>query len=135
MRRYQIIPLILVGVLSAGGASVIGYAFGRSGQDSLAETNRLAEEPIRYLAAAGSGYSSSPSALRDSRLPSEPAPKYILGTDHGFVAVFHAADGGLKELTRTPEAALSPEERELLTNGVFLYTEEQLIRALQDYGS
>ena len=135
MRRYQIIPLVLVGILSAGGGVVAGYAIGDNSPSLPVEANQM---PVHYLA------STSPPALREDWSPVQDLseqynsqPRYVLGTDHGFVAVFYAMDENqaLKERTSTPESSLSPEERERLAGGIYIYTEEQLISALQDYGS
>ena len=131
MRRYQIIPIALAAIISAGGGGVVGYAIGTTGHDA-----EVAVGPIHHTA------STSPPAL--GLLPVTPyendndytnRPRYRIGTDHGFVAVFYTLDETLKERTRTPESTLSQEERERLAGGIYIYTEEQLVRVLQDYGS
>ena len=136
--RRQIIILALVAFFSAGGGAVTGYAFGRGNQEPLAG---LSELPGQYTAAA--------SALQMEILPDRHVldetveyensrPRYLLSTDRGFVAVFNLSDDmelTLRERTRTPESALATDERERLSKGIYLYTEEQLLRALQDYGS
>ena len=135
MRRYQIIPLILVGVISAGSGAAAGYAFGSDNAFGLTNQKPIAEAaglPVHHLAAT------SPSALQREMLePDIPGPLYLLGTDHGFVAIFYINNDSpiLKERTQTPESILSPEEQKRLANGIYIYTEEQLVRALQDYGS
>jgi len=131
MQKKSIICLALVAIFSAGGGVAAGYAIG-SGSYEIVQKD--AELPIQHLAAT------SPPALRREYFPeAEPAkPRYLLGTDHGFVAVFSISDSNtqiLIERTNTPEIALSPEERERLESGIFIYTEEQLVKALQDYGS
>ena len=139
MRRYQIIPLIVVGVLAAGTGGVVGYAVGSVNTAALDEALIASDHQL-----AAAGRTTSPPALRGERsqmpdnisAPSEDfLPRYMLGTDHGFIAVFYADDRALKERTMTPASALSPEERERLVSGIYIYTEEQLVRALQDYGS
>ena len=140
MRKYQIIPLILVGVLAAGGGGVAGYTIGSGTAAPLEEALILSNYRL-----AAAGYSTSPSALQIGQpqvsenslelYDYNSLPRYKLGTDHGFVAVFYAESHALKERTKTPASALSPEEHERLTNGIYIYTEEQLVRALQDYGS
>ena len=129
MHRHQIIPFVLVAMLSAGGGAAVGYAAGSVGSEPVAGAAGL---PMHYQ------YLTSPPALQEVspevKIDSD-GPMYMLGTDHGFVAVFYAEDQSLKERTRTPEAALSVEERERLASGIYIYTEEQLFRALQDYGS
>ena len=124
--RNQTLSLALAAVISAFCGAAAGYAIGRG-------THELPEEvtlPI-YLAAT------SPSALQPPQQEMPPIPRYVLSTDHGFVAVFNVSTQGLtlKERTRTPESALSPDERKRLSDGIHLYTEEQMLRALQDYGS
>ncbi|MCL2399074.1 MAG: hypothetical protein FWC91_04915 [Defluviitaleaceae bacterium] len=65
--------------------------------------------------------------------------KYILGTDYGFVSVFYntASDQNLalKERTSTPTDTLPMDERRRLSKGIPVYSEEQLVKLLQDYGS
>jgi len=139
MRIHPIIPVLLVAVLSAGTGAAAGYSIGRSNPQPFAETARL---PIYHLAAAPT--STTPPALSvhpaDHYEPPVSRPRYMLGTDHGFVTVFYIQNHQdqtltLKERTRTPESALSPDERQLLSDGIYIYTEEQLIRVLQDYDS
>ena len=130
MRRHQIIPFILTAIISALGGAGIGYTIGMNQQSFISETASI---PAQYLAAT------SPQALQWEAAYTAPegfeSPRYMLGTDHGFVAVFCASDQSLKERTRTPESALTQEERERLADGIYIYTEEQLLRALEDYGS
>ena len=126
MRRYQIIPLLLVGILCAGGGTAVGYALG-SNQESAPYT---AYDRPYYVAGMPVSAATTPPALSV-----EATPIYVLGTDHGFVAVFNGSDRTLMERTTRPESALSPEERARLASGIHIYTEEQLVKALQDYGS
>ena len=128
MKRYQILPMTLIGAIAALGGTAIGYALG-------SETELHSTDIPAYNIAS---VSTTPPALWDGRPTSLiEAPRYMLGIEHGFITVFYANDGNptLKERTRTPETALSLEEHERLLNGVYFYTEEQLVRALQDYSS
>ena len=139
MPKKSIICLALVAIFSAGSGVAAGYAIGISNQEQEV-VRQDARLPTQQLAAT------SPPALWREYFPkAEPVkeaesakPRYLLGTDHGFVAVFSISDSNtqvLIERTSTPEIALSPEERKRLENGIFIYTEEQLVKALQDYGS
>ena len=60
--------------------------------------------------------------------------KFVLGISGGFVAVY-CEGSGLVEITDTPVNALSQEEVYRLTNGIYVYTDEQLTKLLQDYCS
>ncbi len=63
---------------------------------------------------------------------------YILGIQDGYVAVFYEEPingTSLKELTETPIAALSDEELIRLKAGIHVMGNDQLIKALEDYGS
>ena len=139
MRTHPIIFMLLVAVLSAGTGAAAGYAIAGDRQVSSIEPVVL---PTYYLS------STSPPALRG--YPSRqsqydpPAynsnPRYILRTDHGFITVFYIQNGQdqpltIKERTNTPASSLSPEEKKRLSDGIYIYTEEQLVRLLQDYGS
>jgi hypothetical protein len=68
--------------------------------------------------------------------PVEPTHNYILTVNNGYIVVLHAGDDPtIKEITPTPVNALPPEEQERLAQGIHIYTEEALIRILEDYGS
>jgi hypothetical protein len=70
--------------------------------------------------------------------PPPPPPRFILTTQDGFLAVFHADTKGpvrLMEQTSIPVAPLPQAERDRLTLGILVYTEEALHRLLEDYGS
>lgn len=65
----------------------------------------------------------------------EPAkPAYILTVSDGYIVVL-GPDEELWETTPTPVNALPPEEQQRLEEGIRLYSEEALIRILEDYGS
>ena len=169
IRMRPIISLIAAAVLFTGGGVAVGYSIGRYGNDPYLEHSSLyaqqmtarntttssalgsgdpgeAEGDVNSGRNLGSEGSRDPERYRgleeqgyDPPTDST-SPRYLLGTDHGFVAVFYVNTGTgqsqrLKERTRTPESSLSPVERERLQRGIYLYTEEQLVKALQDYGS
>jgi len=130
MRINPILGLVLVSLLSAGGGVAAGYA---AGSAAIPQEAAAYGQPMLYHLAA-----TSPPALQTEDSPSvvETAPRYVLGTEGGFVAVFYASNPpSLKTQTRKPESALTPAERERLKTGIAIYTEEELTRALQDYGS
>ena len=62
---------------------------------------------------------------------------FVVTTLDGYLVVYHADEygGGLKEMTNTHVGALAPEELERLTIGIRIYSDEELVRILQDYGS
>ncbi len=61
---------------------------------------------------------------------------FIIGEHEGFVAVFYdSLSGKIKEITDTPVAALPIEEQELLSTGVTVYGENELLKLLADYES
>ena len=145
MRRYQIVLVAIVTLLSAGGGGAIGYAVGASQSESSGYiSDQIHEANIQssYLASIIDRQFPSPSALHEEYYSGPEQARYLLSTDLGFVAVFYVENDNqratrhtLKERTMTPESALSPEEQRRLADGIYIYTEEQLIRALQDYGS
>jgi len=71
--------------------------------------------------------------------PIEPPPHlFVVTTVDGYIAVYHAASDGkgeLIEITSTPTNALPLIEQSRLAQGIRIYTEEALIRILEDYGS
>lgn len=62
---------------------------------------------------------------------------YTLGIQDDFIAIFHGANLGtnLKELTDIHAGRLPDEEIERLREGVPVYTQDELIRRLEDYSS
>jgi len=62
---------------------------------------------------------------------------YTLGIQDDFVAIFYGANLGtnLKELTGIHVGRLPAEEIEILKEGVPVYTQDELIRRLEDYSS
>ena len=68
----------------------------------------------------------------------ESSMEYILTTKNGFLAVYYAdaIHGGiLKEVTSIPVAGLSEDEITRLERGILIHGIENLMRAMQDYGS
>ena len=139
MRIHPIVTMVLIVALSSGTGVAAGYGLGRNSQGLLTEAAGI---PAHYLAATSPPALSTSPPDQNQYEPSvaNPQPRYVLGTDHGFVAVFYIQNDlnqtlALKERTLTPETALSIDERKRLTDGIYIYTEEQLVRLLQDYGS
>jgi len=62
--------------------------------------------------------------------------QFTIATHEGFIAVFYDNDQTtIKELTNRPIHALAPEERDRLAEGITVRGNEELIRALEDFGS
>ncbi len=63
---------------------------------------------------------------------------YILGEFGGYVAVFYKEEmngTSIKEITDTPISSLNKTEQNNLKAGIYIKNEEQLVKALEDYGS
>ena len=63
---------------------------------------------------------------------------YIIGEYNGLIAVYYekAIDGiSLKEITDIPVKSLPENEQESIREGIHVSGEENLIKALSDYGS
>lgn len=63
---------------------------------------------------------------------------YIIGIHEGLVAVFYEDEINgtcLKEITDTPVKTLPPEEQETLRNGIRIFGNDALAKALEDFGS
>ena len=63
---------------------------------------------------------------------------YVIGIFEGYVAVFYANEitsSGIREVTDTPLISLPPAEQERLRKGIIVSGEENLVRAMQDFGS
>ena len=129
-------PIGCVILLSACAGAVTGYAAGRQ----RAENHAMVDEALSPVRLRGVPYAFTGQPAVGKGLPSE-APeeaRYVVGMANGFVAVFYAVPKGgetLKELTATPTIALPLEEQRRLLEGIMVYTDEQLVKILQDYGS
>jgi len=139
MKLRPIIILASAAILSLGTGLAAGYAIGRDNDVATSQVEYLAQSANlsldSELAYIHNFTSTTPPALYFPEPPNnEPIPKYVLGTAEGFVAVFYH-DYSLKELTRTPADSLSLSEQMRLSNGINIYTEEELVRLLQDYDS
>ncbi|MCL2350003.1 MAG: hypothetical protein FWC67_00850 [Defluviitaleaceae bacterium] len=61
---------------------------------------------------------------------------FIISAHNGFVAVFYDDDTrSIKELTTRSISALSQSEQQRLINGIHVTGNEELLRALEDFGS
>ena len=124
----QIRPLIPIAtaIVSAIAGLIIGYAVGNT-----QEVAASPPEPHVYKLSS----TTSPAAVAPATEADNTAPKYVLGASDGFVAVFYYNRPDIKELTRTPTSSLTTDEFNRLSEGVYIYNEEQLVRILQDYDS
>jgi len=82
-------------------------------------------------------FSSSEEMLLVPELPPQPAHLYVLTSQDGYIIVRYAEGNGegIRTITSTPVTSLAWEEQERLADGIRIYTEEALIRILEDYGS
>ena len=126
----QIRPLIPIAtaVISAIAGLIIGYAVGNTQEVA-------ASPPEPYVYQLSHAAVTSPAAIAPSPEEDSALPIYVLGASDGFVAVFYYDRPGIKEVTRTPTSSLTEKEFNRLSEGVNIYTEEQLVRILQDYDS
>jgi len=116
---------------------IVGYILFATYDHSLvyADTVYHAEAPNIVIAHAENP---PPPKHEPPEIASEPDRHlYVVSTLNGYVVVYHAehAGGGIKELTSTAVGSLSPDELEMLAQGIRIYNEEALARILQDYGS
>ena len=80
-------------------------------------------------------FSSDEVVLRRDIL-SEQERVFIIGAHEGFIAVFYNPDkSGIVELTNKPISALPIEEQERLKEGIEVFGDEELFRALEDFSS
>jgi len=131
---YQIVPMAAAIILSVGIGMVTGYALGSYSEKESYPTSDA--NPYQELAAVSMpdlSYTSQATNIEADNT----SPIYVLGIEQGsgFVAVFYYNQSTIKDLTRTPISALSPEEFIQLSEGIHIYTEEQLVKLLQDYDS
>ncbi|MDR2167251.1 MAG: hypothetical protein LBE35_05300 [Clostridiales bacterium] len=70
---------------------------------------------------------------QDSSLESR---QFIISAHEGFIAIFYDDEQrSIKELTARPISALAEEEQQRLIEGIKVTGNEELIRALEDFGS
>lgn len=147
MRKRFLIPIMCTAVLALFVGVVVGYAVMQQAEDNY--QNSQVGYYIQHM------HATSPPALKsdiDADMPFyEYKPdrnveditfenaRYILGTDLGFVAVFYnnstKKKPALRERTRTPASALPIDELQRLSAGIPIYSEEELVKLLQDYSS
>ena len=62
---------------------------------------------------------------------------YLVTISDGYIVVYNSESngGGVKMSTNTYVGALSTEDQERLLYGIRVYTDEELVRILQNYGS
>ena len=101
--------------------------------------------PLLCAALAGLGLVTAYALRRQNEIPvktgpvyaqiyvDDTAPLYILSAADGVIAV--TQEGQVVDVVSRPVTALPPEEQALLNEGIAVFTEEQLLRLLQDYGS
>ena len=120
------LPMLCVVLLATGAGAATGYAAGRQS----AERQVQASEARRAVRPHEPEYKAGQTAI------TKPQARYLVGTSNGFLAVFYGTSGdSIKEVTTTPTTALPPEEQLRLLEGIRVYTNEELVRVLQDYGS
>ena len=71
-------------------------------------------------------------------IPGASSQRYIIGEYQGLLAVFYAEEQNgliLRELTDIPVSSLSPDEQARLREGIYILGEDNLMKALSDYGS
>lgn len=85
---------------------------------------------LAAAAAAGSLLSRPVEAVAET-----PEPKYILSGYDGLVAVFVPGEEKPSFVTETPVSVLPSADREALKVGMPVYSEEELTRLLEDYGT
>ena len=81
---------------------------------------------------------SESSAVLRKIMPGDSSQHYILGIYEGYVAAFYAeeTDGRfLKEITDRHVDSLAPTEKQRLSAGISITGIENLVRAMEDYGS
>jgi hypothetical protein len=127
--------------LSAAAGVMLGYfIFGPIGITARAETAgesfyeaAACEEVFEYENCNSQLFAHNEIAFE--QFDGEPEHSFVVTTRDGFIVVYCARANELREVTFTPVNALPPEERERLAQGIRIYSEEALIRILEDYGS
>lgn len=67
----------------------------------------------------------------------KPNQVYTIGVSGEFIAIFYGEGNleNIKEVTNIPISALPKEEQERLKSGIPIYSQDELIRRLEDYSS
>jgi hypothetical protein len=128
--------LILSAVLGAGSGAAAGYITG-SRTSAPEDMDHLLQRinPLAALVVEGAEPDSYFDDIYDEAVD-EPEHRYLVGVFDGYVAVFYTGDeGAAAVLTSTPVNTLPADDQRRITNGIKIYTDEQLAKILQDYGS
>ncbi|MCL2387045.1 MAG: BofC C-terminal domain-containing protein [Defluviitaleaceae bacterium] len=137
---------VMLGYFVFGPIGISAYASIDSSANAMRYENAstiedyIADEPLYAYVTYDKAYTPfEPEISEISEIDeTEPMHNFIVTTANGFIVVYFAdgkADGQLKEITQTPTNALPQEEQERLAQGIRIYTEEALMRILEDYGS
>ena len=128
---------VLAGLCTLSGVLGIGLGYFLFGPMGLA-----AGDAPHYHAAAGLHYSPLAKAGHEHELTKRAAPpyepSYLVTLGNGYIVVYsinEKAGDTLIDTMPTQVHTLPPEEQARLARGIRIYTEEALIRILEDYGS
>ena len=140
---YEKIPTVVC--MAACAASVLmgfvlGYVFLDSGGYSIAHANTapVYHEPYRAVI-----YTEAPTPetvpvyTPPQQYEEQDSHLFVVTAIDGYLVIYHAEryGGGIKDITGLTVDALPPEELEQLAQGIRVYSDEALVRLLQDYGS
>jgi hypothetical protein len=129
-RKFHVI-LFAMCALSAVIGIMLGYfVFGPIGVSAtMFELQELSiGKPVNYEIPATQGFAKIEFEEQEY--------KFTVASENGYIVVYYAGESPqIKEITFTPINALPAEEQERLARGIHIYTEEELVRILEDYGS
>jgi len=125
-KRYVIFGIcILSALVGIGAGYVIAGTLQASAMASRAEYGNYFATEIE------------PAIPEPEAYASEPEHRYLVTAQDGYIVVYNMNNPGqdAREVTTTTINALDREEQERLIEGIRIYSEEALVRILEDYGS
>ena len=128
-------------IAAAAGLSFGYFVIGPLGVSALGSDNHVqADEPLAAYVSYDSSIATSAYYNADAPDTSVAEPlqgdthNFIVTTHDGMLVIYNAAES-TTEFTNIATNALPEADRERLASGISVYSEEALMRILEDYGS
>lgn len=142
MEKYNVrYVLLALCVLSALLGISLGYlVFGPIQASAMAGRESLRDSDEILYDAELASFSFHIDEMYHTSTPefSEEGHRYLVTAQDGYIVVYDLISGGKiqsPEVTSTTIDSLDPEEQARLLGGIRVYTDEALVRILEDYGS
>jgi hypothetical protein len=124
---------LLLGTCTA--SALIGVLFGYYvfGSIVVSTDSAIYNEALSEIAEDANQTASAQGYTENENESDTDEPVFVVTSKDGYIVVYFADE--ISEVTFTPVHSLPQEEQERLARGISVYTEDDLFRILEDYGS